>query len=148
MSTATTAENTSNKLVTNYDSSKIFLGDNNYITADYTNDGYDDVTLAAGTVMGRVAATDKVIPLESDASDGSQYPVGILAEAATVEAGADAVLSLCNYGDVEESQLVLEKVGDTLATVISGKTLRDRIAADTAGVRLQLATEMTGEDNQ
>lgn len=144
---ATTAENTNNKLVTNYDTNKLLLWNNRTIEADYTNDGYD-VTLEAGTVMGRVAATSKVIPLESDASDGSQYPIGVLCEETEVAEGDDAVLTLCVSGDVNENLLVFTKSGDDLDTVISGKTMRDRIGSDTVGIMLKAGQEQTTVDNQ
>ena len=147
MSTNNQVLNTGQQATTNYDLSKIFIWDNRYSKANYTNSGYDSVDLAAGTLMGRISATQEIIPLASGASDGSQYPVGILAQDATVEAGDTVELAFCNYGDVVEGKVILDG-SDTLDTVIEGRSIRDRIAGDTVGVRLVPSTEMTGEDNQ
>lgn len=147
MSTASTAENTSNKLVTNYNSSKLILGNNTFEEGNYTNTGYD-VTLAEGTVMGRISATGKVIPLESDASDGSQYPIGVLAQTQEVAEDDDAILSICTSGKIDEGMLVFTKDGDSLSTVVDGRQLRDRLAGDTVGIVLKAATENTNYDNQ
>ncbi len=148
MSTNETVLNTSNQATTNYDTSKLLLWDNKFIKADYTNSGYDDVTLAVGTVMGRVAATGKVIPLQSDASDGSQFPVGVLSHGYIVEGGDTVEVSICNGGTIAEEKVVLVKVGDTLNTIISGKIIRDRLAGDTLGIELNLGSEQTQLDNQ
>lgn len=147
MSTATTAENTTNKLVTNYDSSKIFLRDNRFQEGTYTA-GIYDITLEAGTVMGRITASGKVTPFESDASDGSQYPFAVLAETVDIAEGDDAILSLCVAGDVDEGMLVFVKDGDDLDTVVDGKIVRDRIGSDSVAIMLKAATENTSYDNQ
>lgn len=126
---------------------KIFIWDNRYFQAEYNNDTYDPIMLSAGTLMGRISATQKVIPLASGASDGSQYPVGILAEDTTIADGETANLVLCNFGTVVENNVILDG-SDTMDTVISGKSIRDRIASDTIGIKLQEGTENTGYDNQ
>lgn len=140
----------SNQLFTNYDNSKIFVWDNRYSkgTFEYTNNNVTTVTFAAGTLLGRIAATDILVPLESGAADGSQYPVGILAEEISVEYGESysEIAAFCNYGDVVESK-VLFQGSDAMDTVVSARTLRDRIAADTVGIRLVPSTDLTGTDN-
>jgi hypothetical protein len=146
-STATTSLSTSNARFTNYDFSKMFLGSNRHETAVFENgDSYDDVTIAVGSVMGRIAATGKVVLLDKDASDGSQFPVGINTEEVTIGAGDEANLSLCVAGEVDETGLVFV-TGTTLATVISGKTVADRIASDTVGIHLVASTDLTAFDN-
>lgn len=136
-----------NPYITNYDISKIFVGNNKYDTGNYTNSTYDDVELAAGTLMGRIASTNKLVPHDSSASDGSQFPVGVLATDYTVLAGDNAVLTICVAGDVVEDKITLAD-GDTMATVISSKTIRDRIGSDTVGIKLVGSIEMTAYDNQ
>lgn len=147
MTTQTNTVNTNSQLYSQRDTSKIFLWNNRYETGTYTNSGYDDVTLAAGTVMGRVTTTGKLTPLESDATDGSQIPVGILHQDYTVAAGEDQTISICTAGDVASGKLVFAKTGDTLDTVVSGRRLRDRIPGDTLGINLVASTELTKEDN-
>jgi len=148
MSTADQTLNTGNQATTNYDVSKIFIFGNQFQKESYNNDGYDPVDLAAGTVMGRVTATGKVVPLQSDASDGSQLPVGILNENHTVNEGDTVDVAVCIAGSVAEEKVILVKVGDTLNTVIDGRRIRDRIAGDTMGIKLVVTDELTGFDNQ
>lgn len=147
MSTVSQVLNNGQQAITNYDLSKIFIGGNRYDKANYTNSGYDPVTLSAGTLMGRVSANQKIVPHVSTASDGSQYPVGILASEVTVDDGDTVELYFCTAGDVAEGKVILGG-SDTLDTVISGRSIRDRIAADTVGIKLVAGTEMTAIDNQ
>lgn len=146
-SSATTSLSTSNARFTNFNWFKMFLGNNRHENAVFENgDSYDDVTIAVGSVMGRIAATGKVVLLDKDASDGSQFPVGINTEEVTIGAGDEANLSLCVAGEVDANGLVFV-TGTTLATVISGKTVEDRIASDTVGIHLVTGTDLTAFDN-
>lgn len=150
MSTIVETLNTGQQATFDTDLSKIFLWENRYAKFPYTkvNSTYDDFTLPAGTLMGRKHATNYVVPLASGASDGSQYPVGVLAADVVVLAGDtfDGEISLCVYGDVNEDLLLLDG-SDTLNTVVSARTLRDRIGADTVGIRLLTVDELTKADN-
>lgn len=145
-SSSTTSLSTSNARFTNFNWFKMFLGNNRHETAVFENDTYDDVTIAVGSVMGRIAATGKVVLLDKDASDGSQFPVGINTEEVTIAAGDEGNLSLCVAGEVDANGLVFV-TGTTLATVISGKTVEDRIASDTVGIHLVTGTDLTAFDN-
>lgn len=136
-----------NPLITNYDTSKTFVWANRTETANYTNSGYSDVTILAGTLLGRVSATGLVIPLASAASDGSQYALGILLQDTVIEGGDTVSLTFCVAGDVVEAKVVLAG-SDTMETVIDGRRIRDRILGDTAGIILVGSTELTGFDNQ
>jgi len=148
MSTNNQVLNTGNQAITNYDTSKIFLWNNRYINGAFTAQGYDDSVLLAGTVMGRVSATNEVLPMQSTASDGSQFPIGILAKDYTIEGGDTVDLAICIGGDVAEEKVIFARNADTFATAISGRTIRDRIAGDTLGIKLVLGTELTAYDNQ
>lgn len=143
--------NTNNQAQVDTDVSKIFVNNNRYENATYekTNSTYDDIVLPVGTLMGRIATSQKVIPLASGASDGSQYPVGVLAEEVTVPAGESVSksVSICVAGDVVQGKITLDG-SDTLATVISARSIFDRIQADTVGIKLVGGTEMTDFDNQ
>jgi hypothetical protein len=136
----------SNQLFQNYDTAKIFGFGKRTEVGSYTNDTYDTVTLAAGTLMGRVAATNKIVPLESGASDGSQIPLGFVLNTQSIEAGATDNVALVVAGDVVEGLITLQG-SDNLDTVISGRTLRDRILGDTMGIILKSTDELTGYDN-
>ena len=143
----TVALNNGVQAIIHNDVSKIFIRDNRYESADYTNsDEYDPVTLTAGTLLGRVHASGKVVPLTSGASDGSQFPVGILKQTVTVEEGDTREVTFCVAGDVAEGKIIFQG-SDTLETVVSSRRLRDRIAADTVGIKLVPSTELTEDDN-
>jgi hypothetical protein len=124
----------------------MFLGNNRHETAIFENDTYDDITVLVGSVMGRIAATGKVVLLDKDASDGSQYPVGINTEETVIAAGDEGNLSLCVAGEVDANGLVFV-TGTDLDTVISAKTVADRIASDTVGIHLVTGTDLTAFDN-
>lgn len=147
MSSVNNVLNTGQQMITNYNVDKIFVFGNGYDKANYTNNSYDTVTLVEGTLMGRVSATQEIVPHDSTASDGSQYPVGVLAVEAIIEEGVTVELPFCTSGEVVEELVVLAD-GDTMSTVISGRSIRDRIAADTVGIKLVGNTAMTGTDNQ
>lgn len=139
----------SNQRTTNYDTSKIFIWNNRYESGTYTNPSTTgaEVTLAKGTLMGRVSGTQKLLPLASGASDGSQFPVGILADDYTVDYLESANVFICVAGDVAEEKVILSG-SDTLSTVISSRSIRDRIAADTVGINLVAGQAQDGYDNQ
>jgi hypothetical protein len=143
-------KNTANQATINTDLSKIFVGNNRYSDFPYsnTNSTYDDITIPKGTLMGRIGSTLKVIPLVSTAVDGSQNPVGILAEDVVVEAGEVYTkdVTLCVSGDVAESKVILSG-SETLDTLISSRPLRDLIGANTVGIKLVSSTENTSFDN-
>lgn len=144
MSSVENVLQTGSQSITNYDTSKIFIWGNEYITGTGEAGAYDDVV--PGTLMGRVSATGVLVPLESDATDGSQYPVGILVNA--ILAGESKNATICVGGEVDEASVVLVKSGDTLSTVVSGRQIRDRIMADTKGIKLVPTTELSKFDNQ
>ena len=137
-----------NPLIANYDTSKIFVRDNQFQTGTYTNPEGDDVTLLKGTVMGRIASTNKLLPLESTASDGSQFPIGILADNYTVGYTESATLTFCKAGDVVESKIIFANGTDTVNTVVSTRTIGDRIQGDSLGINLVGGDQLTNYDNQ
>jgi len=134
-------------LITNYDNSKIFIMSNTWLTGSYNNDTYDPIDLPIGTLMGRIATSGLLVPLESAATDGSQYPVGVLATNYTVADGDTVNVTICTGGEVSETGIVFQG-SDDFDTVVSDRTLRDRIAADTVGIVLRLISENSIYDNQ
>jgi hypothetical protein len=147
MSEVTNTINTDNQQSNDFDTSKLLLGfDNKFETGYYNNSTYADVTLAAGTVMGRIATTNYLVPLDAGASDGSQFPVGILAQEHTIATGDTNNMNIVVAGEVAEEKVVLTD-GSTLETVIASKRIKDRISSDTAGIVLVAGTELTGTDN-
>jgi hypothetical protein len=134
-------------LINDYDYSKIFIRENRFDKAVYTNGTGDEVTLAVGTLLGRISASDKVTPLKSAAADGSNIPVGVVAKAVTVADGADATVNFCVGGDVVKGKIIFDGTDD-FDTVVSGRTLGDRIAGDTLGIKAVPVDNLTGFDNQ
>lgn len=148
MSSANQVLNTGQQAITNYDTSKIFIGRNDYKKAVYTNGTGASIDLVAGTVLGKITASGKLLPLKSDAVDGSQIPVGVLAHDITVANAATVNLTYCISGKVVQNKLIFLKAGDTVDTVVTGRTLGDRVAADSAGIILVVSTELSDFDNQ
>lgn len=147
MSSNNVVENTGQQAIITTDPSKIFIWGNRYENGSCNNATYDPVTLLAGRLMGRVSATGLLAAHDSSATDGSQFPVGILAQDVTIEEGSTKPVSICVAGDVVEDKVLLAS-GDTLETVISDRRIRDRIAADTVGIKLVPSTENSYYDNQ
>ena len=120
MSTNTEVENTGQQAHFQMDLGKVFIGDNRYAKANFTNDTYDSITIPIGRLMGRVSATQEIVPHDKDATDGSQFPVGVLAAEYIIEEGDTRELTFCTSGDVAEEKVVLA-TGDTFASVISDR---------------------------
>lgn len=139
--------NTGDFAIIQTDRSKIFIWENRYTKINHTNATGATETLLAGTLMGRILTSQLVIPLVSTATDGSQFPVGILADDYTVINGATQEFAICFYGDIADTKVILGG-SDSLDTAIAGRSIRDRIASDTVGIRLIPSIEMSGFDNQ
>lgn len=143
-------------LTTNFDTSKIWLGDNEYITAEYTNSTGSEVELAEGRLMGRVFATNKVLPQAAASTDGSQLPFAVLKGSYTVANGATATVWLCVKGLVDRNMISLAS-GNTLATALtvtdSGSatvpqgTIED-VLRSRGNIYLIASEELTSQDNQ
>jgi hypothetical protein len=137
--------NNGQQAIINTDTSKIFIWNNRYKKGNYTNSTYDPETILAGRLMGRVAATQELVKHVASASDGSQFPIGVLAHDVTIEDGDTVELTICDAGDIPENKIILQ-TGNDLDTVISSQSIRDRIKY--LGINLVPSTEMTEYDNQ
>lgn len=146
MSEVTTTTNTNNQLTNNYDYSKIFLFDNRYENGVISNGGGSDITLNAGTLIGRIAANQELAACASGATDGSQFPIGVLAQTVIVPAGGSINASFGVAGEVAEEKIIFDG-SDTFDTLVDGRSLRDRIASDSVGIKLVSSVENTGFDN-
>lgn len=146
MSSANQVFNGGNFVITNYDTSKLFLRDTRFEVMSYTNSTGVEVTLPAGLILGRIAATEKVLPLVKAATNGSQYPVGILAQNKTVANGVTVNLNVCIKGELDKDLIILPASTD-FDDVIEAKTLADRIKSDTLGILLVQGQELTSFDN-
>lgn len=137
--------NTNNQSTWLYDRTKVFLGCNTFEEHAYKAPAAE-VTLTNGQVMGRVSATGALLELKSGAADGSEIPFGILVGDHTIAIGETPNLSVCVSGNVSLNDIVFDGA-DTVATVVDGRRLDDRIAGDTLGVKLISGTENTIDDN-
>lgn len=146
MSTISNTVQTRNQLTTTYDVSEFLLGFNSCIDANLTASG--DTDLLQGLVMGRISATGLIVVLDKDATDGSQYPIGLCVVDQTVLDGVTASIRLVNKGRIAESKI---NFGDdeTLDTAIGAannqKILRDWL--EDLGLELMGSTELTQLDN-
>lgn len=127
---------------------KIFLGFNTYDHANITNNGYTQIVIKAGTLVGRHnTAPNAINLLKSGSTDGSQFPCGVVREDHVLDGGENKEIYFCTSGDVAEEMLIFQG-SDDMNTVVSGRTYRDRISADTVGVRVvRPADDLTGFDN-
>lgn len=138
---------TSNQLIINQDYSKLFIRNNDYKTFAFTNSSGSIVQLNGGALMGQVGASQKVKPLASAATDGSQYPIGILATDYVVANGATVNVRVCVKGSVVKSKVLLD-AADTWASLIEDRSIESRVASDTVGILLIESTENLEFDNQ
>jgi hypothetical protein len=149
----------SNPAIYNYSTRNIFVWNNrfNSISATYTNSTGSEVTLTAGMLIGRVAASGLVKQAISTATDGSQVPIGVLTQDYTVANGDSVSLSFCIQGDVDYGMLVFGgSPADTISTVISltdsgSATVKIGTIGDILngkGILPINTSEMTYQDNQ
>jgi len=124
-------DNTNNQAAFDYLIKKLLLGKNTFRRIDYANISGAEETLEAGRVMGRVDATQKLVPCISTAVDGSQEPVAILVDALTAIAIAGTVdnVLVADGGDIAIAGLIFDgaETLDTVVTATSGaiKTMQD-----------------------
>ena len=149
MSNITSITQTGNQLHSSYDVSKLFLGENERISGTYAST--PGITLAAGLVVGQVAATGALVAYDNTASNGSQYPVGIidlgLSESAVIAALGSKVLNLVNKGRVAESKVTFPG-SITLDSIITGDTRTVRQYMNAMGIIFEGGEELTKLDNQ
>jgi len=145
MSNISQRNQTTNQLTTDYDVSKVFLFNNRYEQdVLLENPFYGSQTILLGTVLGRVASTQNVIPCISGALDGSQFPIGILAQDIVLSQGQTQSIAMCVDGDVNAGKIIFYG-GDSLATVIAGRSMLDHLKS--YGILIRYSTEMTDYDN-
>lgn len=146
MSEMTTRNATQNFIAADTTRQKAFIFNNEFEIGSLLNATAGALTYKVGTLLGRVAASNELVPLTSAAVDGSALPVGILAEEVTLAAGASTDVNFCISGDVDSGVLILQGA-DALTTVVDLKTINDRIKSDTQGIRLVAVTDGTFYDN-
>jgi len=147
MSSVTQISSTNNQQITNYDVSKLLLGGNEFVDIDLTASG--EVVLLPGMIMGKVGATGLLLAADKDATDGSQFPVGVVIEGKTIADGETKSIRLVNKGAISEDKLNFLSI-ETLDTLIGAannqRSYRDYL--NDLGLILQTGTELTAIDNQ
>lgn len=149
MSTVTqiSADTNGSQQVTNYETSKLLHGANEFTSGTVTAVG-SNVTLTAGLVIGRIASTRLLVACDEDATDGSQLPVGICIVDQVVTAGTSAVITLVNKGRVNESLITFSDGGlDSTAVGPTNNTKTYRDWLNDLGLVLEVLDELTGYDN-
>jgi hypothetical protein len=141
MSSQTIALNTGQQAIIHTELSKVFLWNRRSQPGQVQNSGlYDPITIPEGTVMGRIAASSLLTPFTSGASDGSQFPVGVLIETQIIQEGDTQNVFICDDGDVAAEKLIFQG-SDDLDTVVSGRQVRDHLKS--FGIKVITATDMT-----
>lgn len=128
-------------------SNLLILG-NSFIKGTYENISGALETVAVGQLLGRVGATQNLVVCKSAAVDGSQFPVAIAVQELEDIAIAGTVdnYAPCNGGKVNENEIVLDGA-DTLDTLVSGKSMRDHLIANSKDLELVNVLENTNYDN-
>jgi hypothetical protein len=149
MATQSTISSTSNSLHVRYDRSEVFLGEIKTIeNQTFRNTTSGTLTYPIGTLVGRLTSGGKLVPLTSAATNGSQIPVGLLAQEVTLAATSDDNVCIAIAGVVDSSKVTLAG-SDTLATVITelGQPISDAIHSFTSGIRLISVRQFGETDN-
>lgn len=138
---------------------KLFLWNNRYDKGLFDEpNSSGEFTLEQGQVIGRIASSGKLKICDATATDGSQFPIGVVAKDVTMAADAtDVDVTYGISGDVDQGKLKFSGSQDldTAVTVQDGldpaqdttysRTLRDLIQS--AGLRLVGGVELTDFDN-
>lgn len=143
----TVVTETDNQIHVDREFTKLRGGNCHYVDGDITASGAD-VVLVIGMVLGRVAATNKLTPLVATATDGSQFPVGVVIASTTIVDGTTETITVVNKGTINES-LINFLGAETLATTIglanNLKTIRDLM--NDLGFILETSTDAYKYDN-
>lgn len=146
MSELTTRDATGNFIAADSNRAKAFIWNNEFENGTLLNASGAQKLFEIGTVLGRIAASGKLVPLASAAVDGSALPVGILAQDVTLGIAGEDTVAYCIAGSVNAAAIILDGV-DTLSTVVALKTIGDRIKGDTKGIKLETINDSTFYDN-
>jgi len=144
---ATNVLSTQNQAITNYDYSKLFKTAFKTVEMTFTNGTGAELTLLPGMLFGRISATLKGAILKSASTDGSETPFGVLVSQHTIAIAGSVTVTVAVTGMIDKDLLVLDGT-DTLDTLVDGRTIGDRIPADTEGITLENFNSLDNYDNQ
>jgi len=136
--------NTRNQLYTNISSDKILLGNNSF--AERTFGAYGtDMVIDAGTIVARLPGSGEIVPWKADATDGTQYPAGLLLEQLTVADGEKVDTTIVNKGKVAREQIRFWYAGQDFSSVVDNRRVEDWLLD--LGLEIEAADELTEFDN-
>lgn len=142
--------NTSNQVTADYDYEKLLLGDNIVKLVTFVNDTGAELSISEGLVLGRItdagANNLKIKAFDSTNTDGSQNILGVLMNDYTLAIAEEFSVGVIVSGKVNSNKVSLSGT-DTLDTIVSGKTIGDRIMSDTLGVNMVESTDLAFYDN-
>lgn len=128
--------------------SNLLIFNNTFLKGDYANISGAEETVAVGQLLGRVAATGKLVVCKSGATDGSQVPraINVVALEEVAIAGTVDNIAPCNSGKVNKNAVVFNGT-DTWDTLVGGIRMEDLLIANSAGIELVDVLENTDYDN-
>ena len=105
---------------------KFTTGNEKFTTGNVLNATANDVTIPAGTVMARVASTNKLIVLDITATNGAQFPLFVLGQDEVIPANGNLDIQVVYTGNVV-AQNIIFPTNVTLDSVVANITVRDRM---------------------
>lgn len=126
----------------------LLILNNSFLKGDYANISGAVETVAVGQLMGRVAATGKLVVCKSAATDGSAIPRAINVVELTEIAIAGTVdnIAPCNAGKVNKNAVVFDGT-DTWDTLVGDIRMEDLLISNSKGLELVDVLENTKFDN-
>jgi hypothetical protein len=128
--------------------SNLLILNNTFLKGDYANISGALETVAVGQLLGRVAATGKLVVCKSGATDGSAIPraINVVALEDVAIAGTVDNIAPCNGGKVNKHAVVFNGT-DTWDTLVGGIRMEDLLIANSASLELVDVLENTDYDN-
>lgn len=144
----TVRDNTRNQATFDRIISNLLIFGNSFIKGDYENISGALETVVVGQVMGRVAATGKMVVCKSAATDGSEQPRFIMVQELTDVAIGGTVdnIAPCNGGKVNINEVVFDGT-DTVDTLVGGIRMGDLLIQNSKDLELIEVLENTDYDN-
>lgn len=147
----------SNQMFVNTDLAKTFVVIKATERESYANNTtYDPISLYPGTIMGRITATDKIVPWRNDVTDGSQFPIGLLGAKLYIDAGDTVKALVVTEGRVAAEKVIAyqlsnQSVDTTLQLAITSwhgaGTTKVKDALESIGIHLLYTNQMSFPDN-
>ena len=144
MAKVETKVNAENQMFTDYDVSQLLLGNNSFVSGTFAAYG-TDMVIDPGTVVARLTTTGEFVPLDTSATDGTQYPVGLLIKQLTVADGGKADTQIVNKGKINENLIRFWNSGQGLDTIVDNRSIFDWL--NDIGFEIEGSDELTKVDN-